>query len=374
LSSHAISAEAFDLARNSAESDAITVTVVHPGRLMWQLEMELITSCPAIGNDGTIYVVTGATLYDYCYLHAINPDGTYKWHRQLGSEGTVPVIGPDGTIYVSARCPNSIPYLAAINPNGSFKWELGIGISGSPAIGNDGSIYTGQYDGLKVYNPDGTLRWHYTLPAWAFSPAIAVDGTIYVGCQDGYLYALNPDATLKWQYPAEVSTAIAIGVGGSVHFGTGDYLYALNSDGTLRWRYHTQYRTGDPVIGFEGFTYSCAPGNGGYIHIVLDPTGTLIWSGPPGSYVNPDYAVAVAADSTIYFVSDTLYALTLAHDIKWYCSDVSDATLPLTISDDGTIYIVSSQRLYAVSGAAPLADTPWPKVRHDARNTGRQGN
>ena len=34
-------------------------------------------------------------------------------------------------------------------------------------------------------------------------------------------------------------------------------------------------------------------------------------------------------------------------------------------SDDGYIY--------AVSGAGTLADTPWPKFRHDNRNTGSVG-
>ena len=373
LSDHEIYAEVVDLSLNSAVSDAVTVTVVHPGTLKWKLDLEGITACPAIGDDGTIYVATTATFYDYSYLHAINPDGTYKWHCQLYSEGSVSVIGPDGTIYVSATAPNSIPYLAAISSNGAPIWDISVAIFGGPALGPDGAIYSGQQNGLYVYNTDGTLRWSYALPSRAFSPAIAADGTIYIGCYDGYVYALNPDTTLKWRYPVELQTSIAIGADGSIYCGTHGHLYALNSDGTLKWQYYTEYRIMDPVIGFGELVYTCAPSSGGFVYIALNANGKLVWSGSSISSVNPDCAVAVAADSTIYCASDALYALTTDHEIKWFCDDVNGASLPLTVSNDGTVYVVSDQRLYAVSGAAPLANTPWPKVRHDTGNTGRMG-
>ena len=367
---HEICAAAVDVAENSAESEPITVTVVHPGLLKWQLELQDITACPAIGDDGTIYVVTGETLYDYSYLHAINPDGTYKWHCQLYSEGSIPVIGPEGTIYVSARAPNLQPYLAAISPTGGPLWEIEVAIYGGPAIGIDGAIYTGQQDGLHVYGPDGTLRWSYALPARAYSPAIASGGTVYIGCYDGYVYALNPDATLKWSYPLELQTSIAIGGDGSIYCGAHDYLYALRQDGTLKWQYYTEYGTMDPVIGFGDLVYTSAQGGGGRVHIALDANGVLVWY---GSQVSFNGAVAVAEDSTVYCVSDELYALSTNHEIKWVCDDVNDAIHPLTVSKDGTIYVVSDHRLYAVSGSAPLANTPWPKVRHDIANSGRKG-
>ena len=47
-------------------------------------------------------------------------------------------------------------------------------------------------------NPSGTLKWKYKTGGsiWS-SPAIGSDGTIYVGSWDGNLYAINPVGTLK---------------------------------------------------------------------------------------------------------------------------------------------------------------------------------
>lgn len=44
------------------------------------------------------------------------------------------------------------------------------------------------------------------------------------------------------------------------------------------------------------------------------------------------------------------------------------------IAADGTVYVGSSDcYLYAVQGGSPLAESPWPKFRHDNRNAGRVG-
>jgi hypothetical protein len=68
--------------------------------------------------------------------------------RQLITKGPVsssPAIGSDGTVYVGS----SDKYLYAINPNGSQKWRFltGDAVHSSPAIGTDGTIYVGSDDG-----------------------------------------------------------------------------------------------------------------------------------------------------------------------------------------------------------------------------------
>ncbi len=378
LSNHSICAGAVDMALNIAESDAISVTVVHPGILRWQLQLgETICDCPAVGSDGTVYVTCNQPFPGHCYLHAINPNGTQKWQCQLGViQASAPAIGPNGTIYVSAQV-SSYPStfnMAAIHPTGAPIWEVSIGAFGGPAVGADGAVYAGHWDGLYVYNPDGTLRWHYELAYSVYVPAIAADGTIYFWCGDGYLYALNSDTTLKWRYHVQLYSNIAIGADGAVYFGAADdYLYALNSDGTLRWRYYTTYEPITPIIGFGGLIYTRGLVNGELCYVALDQNGTLAWSGPPEMYPYPGDAVAVAADSTVYVISDALYALTLDHELKWRCDDVSTGQMPFTIGQDGTIFVASGGCLYAVNGLAPLASTPWPKVRHDAKNTSQAG-
>jgi len=67
-------------------------------------------------------------------------------------------------------------------------------ILSSPAIGADGTIYSGCDNG-KVYalNPDGSLKWSYqTEGKVSSSPAIGADGIIYIGSWDGKVYAFGP--------------------------------------------------------------------------------------------------------------------------------------------------------------------------------------
>ncbi|MEK7789977.1 MAG: PQQ-binding-like beta-propeller repeat protein, partial [Planctomycetota bacterium] len=85
--------------------------------LKWSFKIDTrITSSPAVGLDGTIYVgsIDGR-------LYAINPDSTTKWAFQVGSEITAsPAIGDDGTIYVGSRDKK----MYAITPDGKPKWTF----------------------------------------------------------------------------------------------------------------------------------------------------------------------------------------------------------------------------------------------------------
>jgi hypothetical protein len=58
----------------------------------------VVTSSPAIGADGTIYVGSADMK-----LYAINPDGSEKWHfTTQGAIASSPAIGSDGTIYIGS--------------------------------------------------------------------------------------------------------------------------------------------------------------------------------------------------------------------------------------------------------------------------------
>ena len=86
----------------------------------------------------------------------------------------------------------------------ALRWQFDTGslISSSPAIGADGAVYFGAWDGkLYALNADGTLRWTYQTESYiSSSPALGPDGAVYFGSWDGYVYALNPDGTLRWRY------------------------------------------------------------------------------------------------------------------------------------------------------------------------------
>src|SRR5208282_3929141 len=148
---------------------------------------------PAIGADGTIYVVS----FDGA-LYAVNPDGTQKWAFLTGHQvESSPAIGPDGTIYFGSFCCPFPGEIFAVTPGGTGKWGAPISANGGLfplAIGANGTIYLASDGGLWAFNPDGiTFRWQFpTDEPLTSPPAIGADGTIYVGSNDGTLYAVGP--------------------------------------------------------------------------------------------------------------------------------------------------------------------------------------
>ena len=169
-----------------------------------------VDAAPAVGSDGTIYFAN----YNGD-VYALNPNGTLKWKYAVGGQIQSGIsISSNGTLYVGS--PNG--YLYALTDNGNNATQLWNYTTGSitwstAAISTDGTIYVGSNSGspnsgvLYALNPDGTLKWNYTIGGtWTVSggitdsPVIGADGIIYVGSLDGNIYAINPDGTVKWKY------------------------------------------------------------------------------------------------------------------------------------------------------------------------------
>jgi outer membrane protein assembly factor BamB len=360
-------------------SEELPVMITNLGTVKWRYhtsDYRAVVTSPAIGSDGTIYF---GALNDT--LYALNPEGTLKWsYSTNGDIYSSPAIGSDGTIYFGSYD----NYLYALNPDGSLKWRYhaGTSVHSSPAIGSDGTIYFGQMWGeyhhgeFNALNPDGTLKWSYPTECDIYSsPAIGQDGTIYFGTfsweNETYLYAFNPDGTLKWRYPfVNIRSSPAIGSDGTVYFIANDgCLYALNPDGTLKWE-----------ISSVQFTTTCHPaiGLGDTIYIsdmawfnAINPAGTWKWK----VEIFPNGPPTISCDRTIYFAGNGGFcALNPDSTMKWYCQIEHLPSSPPAIGPDGTIYTGSADGyLYAIQGSGQLADSPWPKFRHDSKNTGRFG-
>lgn len=108
------------------------------GTFKWKTDVGAGTS-PTIGQDGTIYC-------GYNKLYAINPvNGSVKWSYDNSGNirGGTPCNSIDGTIYFGTDS----GWIYAINPDGTEKWSKHIGsrIESAPAIGEDGIVYTGVF-------------------------------------------------------------------------------------------------------------------------------------------------------------------------------------------------------------------------------------
>ncbi len=152
---------------------------------------------PVIADDGTIYIRGASTPWGVGgWLHAFTPDGVLKWEYNLWTRyGSSPALGHDGTIYI-VTWPTK---LHALTPNGELKWTHEF--TNSPQVewapipvvdGND-TIYLPTPDGkLYAINPDGTEKWAYQVSTTGGvgQPIIDADGTLLVGGAGG-LYAIG---------------------------------------------------------------------------------------------------------------------------------------------------------------------------------------
>ena len=253
-------------------------------------------------ENGVIYF---GTIYgEPSYLYALYQNGTLKWKWSAGSVFGSPAIGNDGTIYFGS----DNHYINALYPNGTLKWRYQTGhvVYSSPAIGQDGTVYCGSHDCnlYALYPNNGTLKWAFPTGNWIrTSPCIADDGTIYCVSLDNYLYAVHPNGTMKWRTNVGAGTSPTIGQDGTIYCGY-DNLYAINpTNGSVKWIFNPgpgrSIRGGTPCNSVDGTIYF-GTSDGGEI-IAVNPDGTEKWRKGIGTVESPP---AIGNDGAVYIGTD----------------------------------------------------------------------
>src|SRR6266511_1819961 len=302
--------------------------------LAWRISTETNGGGPAVGRDDTIYQGT-----DFGQLLALNPNGSLKWSVSTAySVNSTPAILLDGRITFVDEGGN----VFVLNPDGSVSWEFQTGSSfaspsSSPAIGWDGTIYTGISRTVYAFHRDGSIRWTYSLPRRTLTGPVSVkpDGTVY--CTSGRLFALTANGKLLWIAPVPIGGlggAPAVAPDGTIYLNSHDAIfYAFNPDGSVKW----SYGSGDccnldvppsPAIGSDGTIYVGQEQFSGGIVWAFAPDGTLTWQ---ADYGDVPTAVSVAGDGTIYFGATStpgnggVWALNRDGTLKWEFEDPDGA-------------------------------------------------
>ena len=243
-----------------------------------------------------------------------------------------------------------------------------------PAVLADGRIVAATFSGhvycIKDHGDRAEQVWDFELisrnatgyasrepfhqEVWG-SPAIDADGTIYIGSNAGKVHAIDPDTgTLKWETEptgGEVFGAPIIGADGNIYAGAeSHYLYVWQPPAEL---------TSTPVPPIARYFWKDRWPNGG----TALANGEVVFGGEQGNR----------------YVSVKLVDGKLVR--QWESDPVGDPdeteakTEPLIDPVTHTIYVSGghSGGLFALKGTQPMADSPWPKVQRNIRNSGRAG-
>lgn len=353
--------------------------------------ISMIESCPLLTSDGKIiygkddghaYALNqkGELLWDFACDDAFNPAHHDDNEQIIPS----PVLGKNNTLYILSHWANLYnPMIVnawyrnpplreifakyGVKPNkaqawgklyavdvqtGKRKWVFDPSLDspnnkkcfiGSPALGDDGTIYAAAYDNsyngfLYAFNPGGKLKWRYPknnkeiMQGLQSSPSIGDDGTIYVGSfgenENARLYAFNPSGTLKWSYEItenRITSGPGIGPDGTLYFGSSNHpaqiaplaklhpeghLYALQDLGEsaqLKWKFKVGYGIGpSPAIDNQGNVFFTTASSlsvpvgalGNYHLYALNNKGEMLWSYPFKGFAWG--APAIDKDGTIY--------------------------------------------------------------------------
>ena len=392
------------------------LVVTCENKVIWKLELEkhVYYSCPAVADDGTIYISTGIFRHtDWGTLYAVDPDRTIMWSYDCEYNPYTPVVGKDGTVFIQ----DFHNQVYAVGPGGNLKWkfndfdkpihifyDMGQRI---PAVASDGTVYIAA-DGLYALDPDtGERLWRFiplSSKCCRQSPVIGSDGTIYIFIHQHDFYAVNPDSTQKWhaQLDHEEEMAFscpAIDLDGTLYIGAehgyDGFVYCFNSSGVKQWKYLVEGfgRTvrASPVIAADGSIIIATKSGGEDIPskiIALSPTGGKIWEyvvenfHGPGSADDVYSTPSIGADGTIYFGSENehFYALNPDGTLKWKTQlEHGINWSSAAINDGGTLYIgchhenpPNRGNLYAIrTESMGYALSPWPRFRQNHKNNGR---
>ena len=230
---------------------------------------------------------------------------TNLWKALIGPACvSSPALGHDGAVYVGSWQ----GHLFAFNPDGSKRWRFktGFEMASSPAVGTYDTVYIGCRDrNFYAVDKKGRKKWMFKTDGWVdTSAAIGQDGALYFGSWDKKFYAVNPDGSKKWEFVTRgpVLSSAAIDAGGVIYFGSNDRkFYALNPDGAKRWEYAAGGAViSSPAIGDDGALYFTSLD--GKLH-ALNPDGTQRWELQTGGITPASPSLAV--DGTIYLLVNT---------------------------------------------------------------------
>lgn len=343
----------------------------------WSLYLYGAHDSPMISSNGTIFVSSSNGVF------ALSPDGEVYWYFKASTfVEASPAIGPDGTLYVVTSTKygwySGANNLYAINTTGWIEWFHAIGgegCIGSPVVLEDGTIYLGTLEGkLLAFNDDGTIRWSFdSKKSIRSAPAISENGTVYFTTYDDILYCLSKNGEHLWSrfFNDTGWSTPTIDRNGMIYLTSRSKVYSVNPNGTEEWNYTINDWTRGVSIDAEG---RIVVSSGGEVHC-LNPNGTLNWTAGP---FNSDRLSIPTIDSDGNVIVLTyeytergqfirIETITSSGDLIWtrdigHYSTYHNTLNQPVIDQDGSIYVVLEKYIIKVEDTSISQSLIWMGV------------
>lgn len=207
-----------------------------------------------------------------------------KWRVPLeGSYSQVrPAVAADGTVYVV----DVTDRLYAFAPDGTLLWTVPDAGAKGVSVGADGTVYTGNEDWVKAFNPAGSHEWTFTQTPRAFVlPDVSVgpDGKIYAIASSGLgVFALQdpPSSDIPFWQTEEIYARIMVSYTelafGPTQDGLDEQLYFF-ANGHIRALRLSDGADVFTTSGVAGPVVSPFDGSWHQDNTAHNPDGSLLW-------------------------------------------------------------------------------------------------
>lgn len=187
--------------------------IAEGGALKWTASPGDGGGAPKVGGDGRVYVggsdnegPGGSKRY---YLAAYRPDGMrFGFHLVDAAITTAPAIGSDGSVWVGTAAGTLYRMAHNLSTAVSDAITPGYAIGAGLAIASDAGqtvLAPSAQNRLVAWNPSTRqVRWTFDAGgSIAGAPAVTADGTVFVGTNAGRVYSLRlSDGGVLWQFDA----------------------------------------------------------------------------------------------------------------------------------------------------------------------------